>query len=100
MEGYVFWQRFNVILDGDAMEIVHALWNNDQSWSRYGNLIDDAKILLHSLQLWHVMHTKWEANMAAHLMAKAALQQSVEEIWMEDYHVFLHNIVISESCMI
>jgi hypothetical protein len=31
----------------------------------YGNLIEDSKIVLYSLQSWNVVHVKREANMVA-----------------------------------
>jgi hypothetical protein len=36
--------------------------------------------------------------MAAHLMAKAALQTPMEKIWIEEYPDFIHDIVFSERC--
>lgn len=64
------------------------------------NLIDVFKTLLNIFQLWHVNHVKREVNMTAHCLAKVALQQSSEQIWMEDYLAFIHDIVISESITI
>jgi hypothetical protein len=36
----------SVILEGDSMEVVQALRNEEVSWGRYSTLINDAKILL------------------------------------------------------
>lgn len=38
----------NIILEDNAMKVVHAFRKEDQSWSRYGNLIDNAKITLYT----------------------------------------------------
>jgi hypothetical protein len=38
--------------------------------------------------------------MTAHLLTKVALQTSTEEIWIEDYPIFFHDIVIAKNCMI
>lgn len=46
----------NTILEGNALDIVHALRKEEQSWSRYGNLLDNSKTLLNSLQSWYVNH--------------------------------------------
>jgi len=62
----------NIMLEGD-----HDVRREEQSWSRYGNLIDVFKTLQNSFQSWHVNHVKMEANMTAHCLAKAALQQSL-----------------------
>jgi hypothetical protein len=40
-------------------------------------------------------HVEMKANMAAHCLALAALQQSLEQIWMKEYPFFIHDILIS-----
>jgi hypothetical protein len=32
--------------------------------------------------------------MTAHHLAKAVLQQPIEQIWMEEYPIFIHDIVL------
>jgi hypothetical protein len=39
-----------------------------------------AQIVLHGLQTWRVAHTRREVNMAAHILANAELQTSIENI--------------------
>jgi hypothetical protein len=90
----------NIILEDNAMEVVHVFRKENQSWSKYGNLIDNAKITLHSLQSWHVTHIRREENMAAHHLVKASLQHCSKQIWMEEYSSFIHDIVISKSCIV
>jgi hypothetical protein len=68
----------NIILEGDALEIAHALQKEGQFWSRYGQLIVDAKKMLKSLR--YVRHVKREANIVVHYLVKAAIQQSFEQI--------------------
>jgi hypothetical protein len=46
----------NIILEGNALDIVHALLKEEQFWSRYGNLLNNSKTLLNSLQSWYVNH--------------------------------------------
>jgi ribonuclease HI len=89
-----------VILEGDALVIVQALQKEDPSWHKYGSLIETSRSLLRSFQSWSVRHTKREANMAAHLLAKEALRTPPETVWMEEYPVFLHEIVLSDRCII
>ena len=48
--------------------------------SRYEQLIDDAKIVLNNLHLWRI---KIETNFTAHHLVKAAINQSLENVWME-----------------
>jgi ribonuclease HI len=47
-----------VILEGDSLEVVQALQKEGSCWSSYGQLINDAKILLHGVRSWEVRHVK------------------------------------------
>jgi hypothetical protein len=67
----------------DALKIIQALQNERLCGSRYQQLIDDAKIVLNSLHLWYAGHIKMETNFAAHHLVKAAINQSLENVWME-----------------
>lgn len=58
-------------------------------------MIEASTIMLSGLQFWVVVHTRREANMVAHLLAKATLQTPVGKILMEEYLAFLHDIVSS-----
>lgn len=82
----------NIILEGDALKIVHLLRNEGQSQSRYDNLIDDLNTMLNNLHSWYVKHVKREANIVAHHLAKAALQQLSEQIWMEEYIPYFYSL--------
>jgi hypothetical protein len=62
-------------------------------------LIEDLKIILNDFKSWFVVHTKRESNTAANCLAKLALQNLVEVIWME-YPVFLHDTVLVECSRI
>jgi fatty acid desaturase len=63
-------------------------------WSLYGQLIEDTKTVLNSLQQWYVGHIKREANEVAHRLTKALVNQSLEQVWMKDDPIFGHAIVL------
>lgn len=54
----------------------HPLQNEGHCWSQYGQLIDNTKTML-----------KREANMTTYHLAKTTIQQSLEQIWIEDYPI-------------
>jgi hypothetical protein len=62
-----------VVLEGDSMEVVKALRDDDVCWNCYGHLIHDAKIQLRRLVEWKVLHVRRTANMKAHNLAKMEL---------------------------
>jgi hypothetical protein len=44
----------------------------EKNWCRYGQVIDDARIMLNSIQTWKVNYVRREANGIAHRLAKEA----------------------------
>jgi hypothetical protein len=87
----------DVILEGDALEVVQAMNREEFSCGRYGALINDAKILLQQVQHWKVRHVKRAANAAAHRLAKLAFSFSEERLWIKDFPLCVREIVIAES---
>ena len=63
---------FDVILEGDSLEVVNSINEDLNSRRRYGHLLDDMKMVLSSFRSWEVMHVKRDANMAAHRLTKEA----------------------------
>lgn len=86
-----------VIFEGDALEIVNALRQDSPCWSRYGQMIEDTKVHLHSFPSRSVKHTKREANEAAHLMAKTSITRLLDEIWVGEGLSFIQSIVLAEQ---
>jgi hypothetical protein len=52
---------------------------------------------MNSFQSWYVGHINKEAIFAAYCLAKVAIHQSLEQVWIEDYHVFIRDIVFDEQ---
>lgn len=82
-----------IIVEGDTLEIVYALRQDSCCWSRYGQLVDDVKIMLNCFQAWFVGHINGEANETVYCLTKVALHQSLEQVWMKEYLVIIQNIV-------
>lgn len=74
-------------LEGDALEVVNNL-KQEYCWNRYGQLIEDTRVILNRLQFWDVGHVGREANEAAHCLTKVALEQSM---------VCIKNIVLTKQ---
>ncbi|KAF5477160.1 hypothetical protein F2P56_003831 [Juglans regia] len=67
-------------LEGDSKQVVDLLNQDYSNWSMGGCLITDAKNILNSAAAWSVSHAYREANMAAHMLAKAALD-CIEDVY-------------------
>jgi hypothetical protein len=59
-------------------------------------MINDAKILLNSLQEWRVCHIKRMGNKAAHILAKHGLTVDEDHLWSTDFPSFIHDIALSD----
>ena len=60
----------DITMEGDAMNVVHAIRGGDMTGSPYGQVVEDTREVLQSLRSWTVNHVKREANQAAHGLAK------------------------------
>jgi hypothetical protein len=63
------------------MDAIHDMgWN----YSMFGHLIDGVKQCLTGFIRWQVKHVYCKANRAAHELAKLAIQQVNDNVWIEE----------------
>ncbi|XP_059442109.1 uncharacterized protein LOC132174476 [Corylus avellana] len=72
----------DVILEGDSLQVVQALKEEGINWRSYGQIVDDARVLLGTCRSWMVHHMRRGANQAAHSLAKESLWHSSDQIWL------------------
>jgi hypothetical protein len=86
------------MLEGDAMQIVvNAGKVKERNRSNFGQIVDDIRSVLDTLQFWQVCHVKArEANGVARRLAKVAVQQGVDQAWMEVILGFICDNVMLE----
>jgi hypothetical protein len=82
----------NVILEGDALEVVLAL-QNDEGASSFGNLVIETKGLLSCFGSGLFQHVGREGNKAAHCLAKYAVVNHLNHMWVESYPSYLSGTV-------
>jgi hypothetical protein len=87
---------FDIIPEGDAMQIVTSISTYLFNWSRFGHFIEKIKEEVMSLWSFRVVHTRREANSVAHTLAKAASAQIKDSIWLEKVLSFISDIVCRE----
>lgn len=63
----------NLMLEGDALQVVRLLKDKNPDWSEGGLLIQDNFQMLNSMAGWSVHHVSRQNNHVAHLLAKDAL---------------------------
>lgn len=64
----------NLILEGDALQVVKLLQSNSVDWSEGGCLINNSKQLFQSFTLLFIQHTPRICNIVAHSLANLILQ--------------------------
>ena len=45
----------NIVLEGDALEVVNVLRTNETWLGRYGHIVQDARDMLHQYQEWQII---------------------------------------------
>jgi ribonuclease HI len=86
-----------IVLEGLSLVVVSALNKPLPTWSSYGQLIEDIKVKPKCLQQVEIIHVNRAANLAAHSLAKFAISQLLDELWMEECPSYIQSIVLAEQ---
>jgi ribonuclease HI len=74
----------DVILEGDAIQVVQAINKQGMQNCCYGQILEDIHAVLRSFRWKEIKHVKREANSAAHTLAKLAASNYMNKVWMEE----------------
>jgi ribonuclease HI len=85
-----------VILEGDSLQVVTTIQGTGPNWSSYGHIVADIRIVLHELRSWQICHSKRTNNYAAHGLAKEAVLNVMNKVWMEEISNCICDVVSSE----
>jgi hypothetical protein len=55
--------------------VTKAIGGHEENWLRFGQIVEDIKLVLRSFRQWRVSHVRREANEAAHGLAKEAIRR-------------------------
>jgi hypothetical protein len=75
---------FKVVLEGDTLQIVHALKKDGRYLSTHGHLIENTQVILNSLQNWQINYANQNVNGEAQRLAKKALYLNDEQCFIEE----------------
>jgi ribonuclease HI len=87
---------FDIILEGDSLMVTRALEGKDENWLRFGQIVEDTKLVLRSFRHWRISHVRREANGAAHGLANEAIRTVMDKVWMEETPDCISSIVSLE----
>ena len=88
-------QKF--ILEGDSLLVVKAFQDPNSKWLRYGQMIEDALLVLGSFRNWKIQHIKRKTNEVAHGLAKNVTRISSDIVWLEEPPSCIFDIIILEQ---
>ena len=91
---------FDIILEGDSLMVTRALEGKGESWQRFGQIVEDTKIVLRSFRHWRISHVRREANGAAHGLANEVIRMIMDKVWMEEAPNCISTIVSLEHSAI
>lgn len=90
---------FDIILEGDALQIVLEikLINSGLPFlSRFGHFIDSINRELSSFRSTKFVHVPRELNSAAHVLAKEASLHCLDHVWLEETPSGISDVVLRE----
>lgn len=107
VESYAIWRALifgselslsvcNVLFEGDAQMLIHAIKDTEECYVRYGNIVEDIKQLLKGSSSWSISFIHREGNQIAHCLAKKGLSLTSEVIWLEEFHDVISHSVLSD----
>jgi hypothetical protein len=86
----------NVVLEGDALEVVRAISREGDEDGYLGNLIGETRHLLRGFECWAVSHVRRAGNMVAHNLAKLAVLHPQNHVWFGYLPACILSLVSSE----
>ncbi|XP_042939340.1 uncharacterized protein LOC122274360 [Carya illinoinensis] len=87
-----------IMLEEDSLQVVKQLRDQEEDRRMGGLIIKDTVSILRSFVAWSVCHTKRDANVAAHVLAKNALLSEFDHYDLEDIPCCIKQVVASDAC--
>ncbi|XP_042954577.1 uncharacterized protein LOC122290987 [Carya illinoinensis] len=92
-----FW---DIILEGDAKNVIDRVNSATEDESEWGQIITDLKTVLGRCDGWSLNFIHREKNGVAHFLAKMALNLDEERCWIEEGPIQIEQLIVKEkSCI-
>jgi ribonuclease HI len=88
---------FNVIFEGDALNVIREVNSNPPFLSRSGHFVEGSKQDVYHLRSFAFVHIPRVLNEAAHTLAKSAAASLCDDVWLEDIPACILDIVTREQ---
>jgi ribonuclease HI len=85
-----------ILLEGDSSVIVSALGAREPSLRVYGQILNDTKSMFSHFLSVEVHHVRRSANQVAHVLAKYGISQLLNNTWIDECPIIIHNAVVAD----
>lgn len=85
-----------ILLEGNSSVIVSALGAREPSLRAYGQILNNIESMFSHFSLVEVQHVSRSANRAAHVLAKHALSQLLNNTWVAECPSIIQNVVVAD----
>ena len=87
----------SIQIESDALEVVNACSGQERMWSEATAIYADCFIIAGMIGNVEFTHCRWEANEAAHNLAKFSYENNVSCNWVDEPPDFLINSLVNED---
>ena len=84
------------VIETDALKVSSAVNSSNRNLSSFHDLISDIRCLLSSFSRISVIHTKRQANMVAHGLARYTLELDEDVFWMGEIPNPIFSIIVND----
>jgi len=88
---------FEVILEGDAKQVIHDVNSITPNLNAAGHFVEGIKVKLQGLRYASMAHVGRETNNATHCLAQEASTNEIDSVWLEEIPSFILHVVLRES---
>jgi ribonuclease HI len=85
---------------GDAKVVVEAVLSGERDWSTKGHIVDAIRNGLQTFSNWNMCYVRREENKIAHVLAKLATKQSMEQVWFEEPPTCIKELLAREQFVV
>jgi hypothetical protein len=89
-----------MVFEGDALNVIKALQQSQPCWSPWGQLLDVTRSRLNAFLQFQLQHVRREANHAAHYLAKLAVKQLCDCVWLGECPPPISDVILAEQVLL
>ena len=81
-----------VLLEGDCLRVVSALYSRAYCNTLYGNMVEETRHQACKFLFCRFSHVRRGGNKFAHALARSAISSADLDVWVEDLPIDLENV--------